>query len=240
MQDDDITGPAVLTLLDGGALWGKLGCQGCHQDAATSMKGVAARYPAMVDGKLTTLEQQVRHKAPQLGYESRDLLALTTYVARQSRGMAITVDEKANRMSMPVAPSFTSARDSSTWRARSATTTTGERSWPARRSRKRIPPAIRSTGWNGKASAPSRAASQLPDRDARRALSARGAGAGRLSSTSCGARGHEDGSAGGAAVIRHYRAMRQAPLPARLASDMARSASTRMSLAVGAGQALGV
>ena len=52
MQDDEITGPAVLTLLDGEALWGKLGCQGCHQDAATSMKGVAARYPAMVDGKL--------------------------------------------------------------------------------------------------------------------------------------------------------------------------------------------
>ena len=95
MQDDDITGPAVLTLLDGEALWGKLGCQGCHQDAKTSMKGVAARYPAMVDGKLTTLEQQVRHKAPQLGYESRDLLALTAYVARQSRGMPITVDEKA-------------------------------------------------------------------------------------------------------------------------------------------------
>jgi L-cysteine S-thiosulfotransferase len=95
MQDDEITGPAVLTLLDGEALWGQLGCQSCHQDAKSSMKGVAARYPAMVDGKLTTLEQQVRHKAPQLGYESRELLALTAHVARQSRGMPITVDEKA-------------------------------------------------------------------------------------------------------------------------------------------------
>jgi L-cysteine S-thiosulfotransferase len=96
MQDDEITGPAVLMLLDGEALWGKLGCQGCHQDAATSMKGVAARYPAMVDGKLTTLEQQVRHKAPSLAPESRDLLALSTYVARQSRGMPIepAVNEK--------------------------------------------------------------------------------------------------------------------------------------------------
>jgi L-cysteine S-thiosulfotransferase len=94
MQDDEITGPAVLTLLDGEALWRKLGCEGCHRDAAMSMKGVAARYPAMVNGKLTTLEQQVRHQAPQLGYESRDLLALTAYVARQSRGMPITVDEK--------------------------------------------------------------------------------------------------------------------------------------------------
>jgi L-cysteine S-thiosulfotransferase len=95
MQDDDITGPAVLTVLDGEALWSKLGCQSCHQDAKTSMKGVAARYPALVDGKLTTLEQQLRHTMPSLGYESRDLLALTAYVARQSRGMPITVDEKA-------------------------------------------------------------------------------------------------------------------------------------------------
>jgi len=90
MQDDEVTGPAVLTLLDGEALWGKLGCAACH----ANMKGVAARYPAMVGGKLTTLEQQVRHKAPQLGYESRDLLALTAYVARQSKGMPIEIDEK--------------------------------------------------------------------------------------------------------------------------------------------------
>lgn len=87
MQDDEITGPAVLTLLDGEALWSKLGCGGCH----TNMKGVAARYPAVVDGKLTTLEQRVRHKAPQLAYESRDLLALTAYVASQSKGLPIEV-----------------------------------------------------------------------------------------------------------------------------------------------------
>jgi L-cysteine S-thiosulfotransferase len=89
MQDDDITGPAVLTLLDGEALWKKLGCAGCHAD----MKGVAARYPAMVNGRLTTLEQQVRHRNPDLAYESRELLALTAYVAKQSRGMPIAVAE---------------------------------------------------------------------------------------------------------------------------------------------------
>ena len=87
MQDDEVTGPAVLTLLDGEALWRKLGCANCH----ANMKGVAARYPAMVGGKLTTLEQQVRHRNPELAYESRDLLALTAYVARQSRGMPIAV-----------------------------------------------------------------------------------------------------------------------------------------------------
>ena len=91
MQDDEATGPAAIWLLDGEALWNKLGCAGCHGDARASMKGVAARYPAMVDGKLINLEQQIRHKAASLGYESRDLLALTAYVGRQSRGMPIEV-----------------------------------------------------------------------------------------------------------------------------------------------------
>jgi len=94
MQDDAVTGPAVLWLLDGEALWGKLGCVSCHGDAKNSMKGVAARYPALVDGKLVNLEQQVRHKAPALAYESRELLALTAHVARQSRGIPIQINEK--------------------------------------------------------------------------------------------------------------------------------------------------
>jgi L-cysteine S-thiosulfotransferase len=92
MQDDEITGPAVLFLLDGEALWGKLGCASCHGDAKASMRGIAARYPKMMDGRLVNLEQQVRHKAAQLAYESRDLLALTAYVARQSKGMPISVE----------------------------------------------------------------------------------------------------------------------------------------------------
>ena len=94
MQDDGVTGPAVLWQLDGEALWSKLGCAGCHGDAKASMKGVAARYPALVDGKLVSLEQQVRHKAPGLASESRELLALSAYVARQSKGMEIRIDEK--------------------------------------------------------------------------------------------------------------------------------------------------
>lgn len=92
MQDDAITGPAALALLDGEALWGKLGCASCHRDPMTSMKGVATRYPARVEGRLVSLEQQVRHKAPTLAYESRELLALTAYVARQSRGLPVAVE----------------------------------------------------------------------------------------------------------------------------------------------------
>jgi len=107
MQDDEVTGPAVLWLLDGEALWGKLGCAGCHGDAKTSMKGVAARYPALVDGKLVNLEQQIRHKAASLGYESRDLLALTAFVARQSRGMPIEVQmNESNRRFIEAGKTF--------------------------------------------------------------------------------------------------------------------------------------
>jgi sulfur-oxidizing protein SoxA len=64
------------------------------------MKGVAARYPAYDKplGRPVNLEQRInlcraRHQeADPFPYEKHDLLALTTYVAEQSRGMAITPD----------------------------------------------------------------------------------------------------------------------------------------------------
>src|SRR6187399_1208553 len=52
IQNDDTANPGMLWVLDGEKLWnGKAGaagkaCADCHQDASTSMKGVAARYPA--------------------------------------------------------------------------------------------------------------------------------------------------------------------------------------------------
>jgi sulfur-oxidizing protein SoxA len=93
----------MLWVLDGEALWSaKVGaanrsCADCHGDARQSMKGVAARYPAFdaARGKPLNLEQRVdacrveRQKAPRFAYESKELLALTAYVARQSRGMPI-------------------------------------------------------------------------------------------------------------------------------------------------------
>ena len=103
MQDDDTANPGMLSVLDGEALWeskaGTAGkaCADCHHDARASMKGVAARYPAFDRelGSPVDLEQRinlcrVRHQqATPLPYESRDLLALTALVARQSRGIAI-------------------------------------------------------------------------------------------------------------------------------------------------------
>ena len=103
IQNDDTANPGMLWVLDGEALWkSKAGaaaksCADCHNDAASSMRGVAARYPAF-DAKLgrpVNLEQRINlcraehQQATPLAYESRDLLALTAFVAQQSRGMPI-------------------------------------------------------------------------------------------------------------------------------------------------------
>ena len=105
MQDDDAANPGMLWVLDGEALWerkaGATGraCIDCHGDARTSMKGVAARYPAFDPARArpVNLEQRInlcrtgQQQAPPLAYESKDLLALTAYVGRQSRGLPIEI-----------------------------------------------------------------------------------------------------------------------------------------------------
>jgi L-cysteine S-thiosulfotransferase len=103
MQDDDTANPGMLWVLDGEVLWRRRtgeaarACADCHGEAPRSMRGVAARYPAF-DAKrggaidlderinLCRLEQQ---QAPALKRESKELLALSAYVARQSRGLPI-------------------------------------------------------------------------------------------------------------------------------------------------------
>jgi L-cysteine S-thiosulfotransferase len=111
MQNDDTANPGMLWVLDGEKLWNSRtgadnktlnakACADCHHDAHASMRGVAARYPALdpVLGRPVNLEQRVnlcrvRHQqATPLPYESHDLLALTAFVAQQSRGMAIAPD----------------------------------------------------------------------------------------------------------------------------------------------------
>ena len=105
MQDDDATNPGVLWVLEGETLWRRkagtraLACADCHGHARASMKGVAARYPAF-DAVVTqpvNLDQRInmcvseRQQAAPLAYESRELLALSAYVARQSRGSPIEI-----------------------------------------------------------------------------------------------------------------------------------------------------
>src|SRR5712691_7994179 len=103
MQDDDTANPGMLWVLDGEALWNRKAgtadksCADCHGDATTSMKGVAARYPAFNEsrGRPINLEQRIdmcrtdQQKATPLAFESKDLLALAAYVGRQSRGMPV-------------------------------------------------------------------------------------------------------------------------------------------------------
>jgi sulfur-oxidizing protein SoxA len=103
MQDDDTSNPAMLWVLDGEAAWrrkaGAASCADCHGDARTSMKGVAARYPAFdaARGRPVNLVQRImmcrtdRQQATPLAPEGRELLALAAFVGRQSRGMPIDI-----------------------------------------------------------------------------------------------------------------------------------------------------
>jgi sulfur-oxidizing protein SoxA len=104
LQADDMANPGMLWVLQGEQLWhlaeGKAdtACAGCHGEASQTMRGVAARYPAYDEatGRPTDLVGRInscraaRQQAESLAPESEELLALTAYVAHQSRGMPIT------------------------------------------------------------------------------------------------------------------------------------------------------
>lgn len=109
MQEDEFGNPGMLWVEQGATLWrepaGRSGksCASCHGDAMQSMRAVATRYPAYdrPSKRVLDLEERIigcrtRHQqASALARESDDLLALTTYVAHQSRGlpMAVEIDE---------------------------------------------------------------------------------------------------------------------------------------------------
>ncbi|NYE64084.1 sulfur-oxidizing protein SoxA [Duganella sp. 1224] len=97
MQGDDAQNPGMLWVASGETEWNK-SCVKCHGDARGSMRGVAARFPALDadSGKVVNLNQRINlcrerklHAAP-LAAESETLLALEAYVAIQSRGMPVT------------------------------------------------------------------------------------------------------------------------------------------------------
>jgi sulfur-oxidizing protein SoxA len=113
MQHDDFANPGMLWVSRGERLWdepaGKDGkaCATCHGDAKAAMKGVATRYPRIdagtaglinLEGRIMQCREQRQQAAP-LRYESDELLALTAYVAHQSRGMtrSVTVDATNRR-----------------------------------------------------------------------------------------------------------------------------------------------
>ena len=105
MQDDPLLNPAMFWVGDGEGMWQQqLGpknqsCSSCHGDAKKSMRGVATQYPKVIKEKLQTLEGQINQcrigtqSMPALAYESKELLALTAFIAFQSKGMPIAVNE---------------------------------------------------------------------------------------------------------------------------------------------------
>lgn len=107
MQDDDFANPGTLWVGEGRALWeaaaGTEGtsCASCHGDAAQSMAGVAARYPAFDDALAAPVDLsgrvnlcRTRHQgADPFDRESRALLAMTTFLTYQSRDMPIAPPE---------------------------------------------------------------------------------------------------------------------------------------------------
>jgi sulfur-oxidizing protein SoxA len=109
MQDDDTSNPAMLSVLDGEALWNakaetaNRACADCHGNARMSMKGVAARYPSYdaALGRPINLDQRInrcrtlRQGAQPFAYEGKEILALSAYVGMQSRGEAITPPDDA-------------------------------------------------------------------------------------------------------------------------------------------------
>jgi L-cysteine S-thiosulfotransferase len=111
MQDDDTANPGMFWVLDGEALWkrksgaAEKSCADCHGDAQAGIKGVAARYPAFdtTRGRPIDLEQRInicradKQNATPFTFESKELLALSAYVGRQSRGMPVEVasDERS-------------------------------------------------------------------------------------------------------------------------------------------------
>lgn len=103
MQADESANPGMLAVLDGAELWrepagpGSRSCAGCHGEAAASMRGVSARYPAWSEARGGPVDlagqieicRETREGAPPFGRESPALLALAAFVGRQSLGLPI-------------------------------------------------------------------------------------------------------------------------------------------------------
>ena len=101
LQRDDSANPGMLLVAEGEDLWrrragaAEKSCADCHGDARSSMRGVAARYPAWdtdtrdpidLGGRIRQCQERQQLGTP-AAPESDRLLGLQAYLALQSRGM---------------------------------------------------------------------------------------------------------------------------------------------------------
>ena len=104
LQMDDFANPAMLAVEQGADLWstadGTAGqsCQDCHGDAEESMAGVRAHMPHVnANGVLWSMEDYVNNcRTERMGAEAwrwsgEQMVAMTSYIAMQSRGMPVDV-----------------------------------------------------------------------------------------------------------------------------------------------------
>ena len=99
MQQDDFANPGYLWVAAGAEAFqqnvGAASCASCHDTKA--MVGVATRYPKFDESAQTliNLEGQInqcrtkRQQLPALALKSQGLLALSSFITRQSQGMPI-------------------------------------------------------------------------------------------------------------------------------------------------------
>ena len=105
IQDDEFENPAFLWVDYGEELWDTVdgtegkACASCHENASDSMAKVGATYPIFAPelGKPINIEQRINQcRTERMGaepwkWESRELLAMTSYVKNQSYGKPVDV-----------------------------------------------------------------------------------------------------------------------------------------------------
>ena len=112
LEADSFANPGMLMVSDGESWWNKVegtagkSCASCHNDAATTMKGVGARYPKWDEAskKPINIELQINKcRTEQMGAEPFEFdkggqIGLTAYIKHQSLGMPMGIDLKAGEM----------------------------------------------------------------------------------------------------------------------------------------------
>ena len=169
MQDDDTANPGMLWVLDGEALWSRR--DGAseqvlrrlpwrrphqHEGRGGALSGLqrGARPPDRSRAAHQSLPHRAIRRRRRCRSRARSCWRSPPISRLQSRGMPIEIADDAADAALhrpPAARCSTAGRASSTCPAPNATTTTGARSSPARRCRRAIRTAIRSTAWNGRA-----------------------------------------------------------------------------------------